>query len=74
MAIYGRIVRTTPAESSGADITAKPYSAHRNDGTFIGTFASFRDAQAPINAASGYTLKWVDESANGVEAYRGEYP
>lgn len=54
---------------------AKPYIARYANGTFIGTFSTVQEAQKPIQgAAGGRLLNWVDESRNGIEAWRGEDP
>lgn len=73
MTLQGTIVRATPAISSGTNTDAKPYIARRANGDFIGSFASVREAQIPIELSSGgYPLVWTQEDRNGIEAYRGE--
>lgn len=74
--IYGTIVKATGALASGTSTNeAKPYIARFADGTFINTFATFQQAIKPIElSAGGRLLNWVDETRNGIEAWRGEDP
>jgi hypothetical protein len=69
--LYGTVVRATPAISSGPDIGAKPYMARYANGSFAGMFASARLAQQKVEQSASQELVWIDETRNGIEAYKG---
>jgi len=74
--VYGTIVRAVNVLASGTSTNeAKPFIARYANGDFINTFATFQQAIKPIElSAGGKMLNWIDESRNGIEAWRGEDP
>lgn len=68
MAVRGTITKT----NSGP----RPYSAYRQDGSFIDTFVSVRKAQEPIeSAAGGRKLRWTEQiRVTGTRTLIGEDP